>query len=78
MGVGEADLKFHETLIKAAHIKKLESIYKTANLPLSVFVPKEINKQELIQDACDHAAIVEELKNKNLSAMVKLLSRGIS
>ena len=79
MGVGEADLKFHETLIKAAHNKKLELIYKSANLPLSVsvFIPREISKQEFIQDAYDHIAIVEALKNKKLSVMIELLSRGI-
>jgi DNA-binding GntR family transcriptional regulator len=79
MGVGEADLKFHETLIKAAHNKKLELIYKSANLPLSasMFIPKEISKQALIQDAHDHAVIVDALKNKKLSVMVELLSRGI-
>ena len=78
MGFGEADLKFHETLVKAAHNKKMESIYKGANLPLSLLVSREISKKEMLKDAEVHAGIVEALKKKDLSAMIKLISKGIT
>ena len=77
MGVGEADLKFHEMLIKAAHNKKLESIYKNSNLPLSMNISSGVNKKQMLVDVDNHAAIVEALKKKNHPAMVKLLSKGI-
>ncbi len=78
MGVGEADLKFHEALVKASHNKKLEYIYKVANLPLSMFIPKVVNRQRLIEDADVHAVIVEAIQRKNLITAVELLSRGIT
>jgi DNA-binding GntR family transcriptional regulator len=77
MGVGEADLKFHETLIRFAHNSKLEFIYKIANLPLSKNVPANVTKEKLISDVADHVAIVEALKEKNLPEMLRLLSKGL-
>jgi DNA-binding GntR family transcriptional regulator len=78
MGVSEADLKFHETLIKCAHNSKLEFIYKIANLPLSMHMPPNVTKEQLIADVADHVAIVEALKKKNLSEMLRLLTIGIA
>jgi DNA-binding GntR family transcriptional regulator len=77
MGIAEADLKFHERLIKAAHNNKLEFIYKAANLPLSMHVSPNVSREKLISIAKDHIAIVEALKSKNLSRMIKLLSAGL-
>ena len=77
MGFGEADLKLHETLVKAAHNKRLEIIYKSANLPLSVLVMKDYSTQEMVEDVHIHVGAVEALKQKHLSVMVKLLSKGL-
>ena len=78
MGVSEADLKFHETLIKSAHNSKLEFIYKTANLPLSMHMPPTITKEQLISEVAGHVAIVEALKKKNLPEMLNLLTCGLA
>jgi len=77
MGVGEADLKFHETLVKSAHNSKLEFLYKIANLPLSMRTPTNVGKEKLVSDVADHVAIVEALKKKNLPEMLKRLSMGL-
>ncbi|HBG26087.1 MAG: hypothetical protein A2Y10_00405 [Planctomycetes bacterium GWF2_41_51] len=77
MGIGEADLKFHERLIKAAHNNKLEFIYKAANLPLSKNITSDVNRDKLISDVKDHIVIVDALKSKNLPKMLKLLSSGL-
>lgn len=77
MGVGEADLKFHEALIKSAHNSKLEFLYKIANLPLSMQIPPNFDKEKLLSDVADHVAIVDALKKKNLPKMLKLLSKGL-
>ena len=77
MGVGEADLKFHETLVKSAHNSKLEFIYKIANLPLSMHIPPNVSKEKLVSDVAEHIAIVEALKKKNFPEMLKRLSMGL-
>ena len=77
MGMGEADLEFHETLMKSAHNSKLEFIYKIANLPLSMHISPNVDKEKLVSDVTDHIAIVEALKKKNLPEMLKLLSKGL-
>ena len=35
LGLGEGDLRFHTSLVKAAHNEKLYELYKRANIPLS-------------------------------------------
>jgi hypothetical protein len=40
-------------------------------------VSPNVSREKLISIAKDHIAIVEALKNKNLSRMVKLLSAGL-
>jgi DNA-binding GntR family transcriptional regulator len=76
-GFSEADLKFHEVLMKAAHNKKLESIYKNANLPLSELSLKDYSRQVMVEDMKVHIGIVNALKEKDIVAMVKLLSTGV-
>jgi DNA-binding GntR family transcriptional regulator len=79
MGVFEADLRFHEVLVRAAHNEKLESIYRNANLPLSMGMPIVKNDNaRLLKDAHDHRQIVEALKKKNLPTIVELLSKGLA
>ena len=79
MGVFEADLRFHEVLVRAAHNEKLENTYKNANLPLSIGIPaSNVAKEQLLKDAHDHSHIVEALKKKNLSSIVKLLSNRLA
>ena len=79
MGVFEADLRFHEVLVRAAHNEKLENTYKIANLPLSSITPaSNSNKEQLLKDSHDHCHIVEAIKKKDLSCIVKLLSTGLT
>jgi DNA-binding GntR family transcriptional regulator len=77
MGVGEADLKFHEILVKSSHNSKLEFLYKIANLPLSTHIPPNVSKEKLVSDVTDHLAIVEALKKKSFPEMLRLLAKGL-
>jgi DNA-binding GntR family transcriptional regulator len=78
MGVFEADLRFHEVLVRAAHNEKLEHIYRSSNLPLSMGVQRlNADKESLLKDAEDHNSIVKALEKKDVVSMVKLLSQGL-
>ena len=74
LGVGEADLRFHNLLVRAAHNKKLHKIYVRANIPLSGInhVQNEQGKG-LVQAAEDHIRIAEGLRNKDIDAVIGLL-----
>jgi len=79
-GFNEADLRFHATIVKAAHNEKLLQIYSKANLLLTGFnarMAKDSIVAELQQIAADHREIVNALKNKKLSVLIKLLEKGI-
>ena len=79
LGVYEADLRFHEMLVALAHNKKLEQIYKLANLPLTMTIPpaNTMDKSTLIDDAREHTLIVKAIKEKKLSKIVNLLQKGL-
>jgi len=78
-GFCEADLRFHEMLIKAAHNKKLEQLYQSANLPLSnVFLENFNPPQEfLLNDAEKHRQIVVAISEKDFQKTAALLEEGL-
>ena len=77
LGVYEADLRFHMTLVKAAHNKKLHDMYMKANIPLTGIHGWK-NDQRIQTDnfrigAEEHASIVEYLRNGSINKVVELL-----
>jgi DNA-binding GntR family transcriptional regulator len=78
MGVFEADLHFHERLIKAAHNERLEHLYKSANLPLTMTrAVVSADKERLLDDAAQHRGIVDAIEKKDLQKAVELLAHGL-
>jgi len=77
LGVGEADLRFHNLLVKAAHNEKLYKIYVRENIPLSgiIHIRKEQEKGQkgLIASSRDHIRIVEYLRRKEIKPIIDLL-----
>jgi DNA-binding GntR family transcriptional regulator len=79
MGVVEADLRFHEAMVHAAHNLKLDHLYQMANLPLTFVNNPQIKKEisTLKNDAHQHRMIFEALKMKKANRMVALLRNGM-
>jgi DNA-binding GntR family transcriptional regulator len=78
LGVFEADLRFHEVLVRSAHNEKLEHIYASANLPLSKGLPEVVIVQKnLITTAWEHCELVKALKEKDLARLTEFLSKGL-
>jgi DNA-binding GntR family transcriptional regulator len=78
-GIYEADLRFHSTLIKAAHNKRLEKTYLSANLPLTFTKNSTTPKNEmLIKGAAEHVQILEALINKDLKTIIYLLTKSLT
>jgi len=83
-GACEADLKFHETLIKCAQNDKLTLLYLASHIPLFqeklVKALTELNDYALTNK--EHRQIVKALKEKNLKlaeqTMLAHFERGIS
>lgn len=83
-GASEADIKFHETLMKCAHNNKLLQIYITSHIPL--FHEKLGKAMGTIDDHeqtdKEHRLIVKALKSKNLKlaeqTLVAHFARGVS
>ena len=79
LGVFEADLRFHQTFIDAAHNSRLKTLYQNANLPLSTsdHAKNSIASEILIRDANEHRMIVEALKNKDRDKLRNLLAKPL-
>ncbi|MDP4130568.1 MAG: GntR family transcriptional regulator [Bacteroidota bacterium] len=79
-GACEADIKFHETLIKCADNEKLFAVYVSSHIP--IFHQKLGNIQIYLDDYNqsdrEHRQIVKGLKEKNLSLAQKYLIRQFS
>ncbi len=78
LGVGEADLRFHEALIEAAHNSKLTRIYLCSNLPLTL--EQNVHKEpiaDLLQDVRKHRIILAALEKRNGDRVVELLEKGM-
>jgi DNA-binding GntR family transcriptional regulator len=78
LGVCEADLRFHEALIQAAHNSKLTQIYLCSNLPLTFekTVQKELT-EELLQDVRKHRIILAALEERDGDRVAELLEKGM-
>jgi DNA-binding GntR family transcriptional regulator len=83
-GACEADIKFHETLIKCAHNDKLLQIYITSHIPL---FHEKMGKAMCTMDDHEqtdkeHRLIVKALKTKNLElaeqTLIAHFARGVS
>jgi DNA-binding GntR family transcriptional regulator len=83
-GACEADIKFHETLMKCAHNDKLLQLYITSHIPL--FHEKIGKAMGTIDDHeqtdKEHRLIVKALKTKNLKlaeqTLIAHFARGVS
>jgi DNA-binding GntR family transcriptional regulator len=83
-GACEADMKFHETLMKCAHNEKLFHIYLSSHIPL---FHEKLGKALCTLDDCEqtdkeHRLIVKALKTKDLKLAEQTLSahfaRGVA
>lgn len=78
-GLSEADVRFHETLVKAAHNMKLVQVYEHANIPITINkeVPQNKLKEEMLEDAELHHEMVKALKAKKELRLFDLLRKGL-
>jgi DNA-binding GntR family transcriptional regulator len=78
LGVCEADLRFHEALIMAAHNSKLTQIYLCSNLPLTFEKTTQTEPTaELLHDVRKHQKILAALEERNGDRVVELLEKGM-
>jgi DNA-binding GntR family transcriptional regulator len=83
-GACEADIKFHETLIKCAHNDKLLQLYITSHIPLfhEKMGKAMCTNDDHEQTDKEHRLIVEALKTKNLElaeqTLIAHFARGVS
>ncbi|MHA4808946.1 GntR family transcriptional regulator [Flavitalea flava] len=80
-GACEADVKFHETLIKGARNGRLISIYTNSNIPLFHFkLSSSSQVDDYAETNTEHRKIVEYLKSNDLKAasqtLLQHLNRG--
>ena len=80
-GACEADVRFHETLIKGAGNVRLMNIYTNSNIPLFHFkLSSRGHASDYTETNNEHRRIVECLKNKDLEAasqtLLQHLKRG--
>lgn len=77
LGVFEADLRFHQTLVKAAHNSKLYDMYIKANIPLTGVNgwkhETSRGNMDYIRDAKEHAEIVDRLEQGQIDEVISLL-----
>ncbi len=80
LGFCEADLRFHEALIQAAHNSKLTQIYQRSNLPLTFdeTISIERNKELFLENAKQHRMILAALEERNEKRVVQLLEEGMN
>jgi DNA-binding GntR family transcriptional regulator len=80
LGVCEADLRFHEALIQAAHNSKLTQIYQRSNLPLTFdeTISSDRNKELFQENVKQHRMILAALEKRNEKQVIQLLEEGIN
>jgi DNA-binding GntR family transcriptional regulator len=93
MGLNEADLRFHELLVKAAHNDRFYHLYRLANVPLTFRIVEERRREGasgeqeddadtvrlwMKKDARDHRAILEALERRDKETLVRLLIAGMT
>ncbi|MBN1437217.1 MAG: GntR family transcriptional regulator [Sedimentisphaerales bacterium] len=79
MGFSEADIRFHQCLVEAAHNEALTRTYLLANIPLSMAQPAPHDKirQQLLQNANEHQQIAQAIRHKNAERAIELLQKGL-
>jgi DNA-binding GntR family transcriptional regulator len=79
MGVSEADLRFHETLVCCSRNSKLIQIYRTANLPLTLSQNtfKREDPGRMLEVAGQHRMILEAIRQKDGDRAAGLLKEGM-
>jgi len=89
LGFGEADVRFHVSLVKAAHNSRLLHTYRQANILLSLSShtlgetgkpsypgTQTAGKEKLLSDARDHAEIASLIAARDEEMAVKALIRS--
>ena len=93
MGLNEADLRFHELLVRSAHNERFFHLYRLANVPLTFRIVEDTRRETaspeyegesvatragMQKDAQDHRAILEALERRDKETLVKLLITGMT
>ncbi|MBN1553342.1 MAG: GntR family transcriptional regulator [Phycisphaerae bacterium] len=73
-GFNEADMRFHEIMVRAAHSPHLLDVYHRANFPLNIGMPKSHSRLEC--DTEEHVKLLDALEKRNFPLLLKLLSQG--
>jgi DNA-binding GntR family transcriptional regulator len=77
MGVFEADLRFHQALVRSAHNNRLYDLYVRANIPLTGVHAWKHGAQRVLQDfeknATEYSQIVRNLREGKTQEVIKLL-----
>ncbi len=81
-GACEADVKFHETIIKGARNSKLNDLYQISNIPLfhQKLGKTQVHMEDYQLTDREHRTVVEAIKANDLESalqtLVKHLVRG--
>jgi DNA-binding GntR family transcriptional regulator len=79
MGFSEADVRFHEVLVRAAHNPKLMQIYRNASIPIThknMSTPEEL-AETLENNLADHRDMLKALRDGDAERLIMLLVRGV-
>jgi DNA-binding GntR family transcriptional regulator len=79
LGFSEADVRFHEVLVRSAHNPRLIQIYRNANIPIThkdMTDPEEISRI-LSKNLSDHLAMLDALCSGNAAKLIELLEQGV-
>lgn len=74
-GFCEADMHFHEVMVRSAHSPHLMDVYHRANFPLTL-TPPQPRENTLQRDAKQHLNILNALQKRDFSLLVKRLVEG--
>ncbi len=78
LGFNEADLKFHELLVRSAHNEFLYNLYEQANIPLTMDkeaeIPDELHKSKMSGDVAVHREIARALKSRDTKGLRALVA----
>ena len=82
MGFNEADLRFHDYLVKSTRNTRFYNLYRLANVPITFRLqgkthePEEV-KKTMKKDAAAHRKIFEAIKQRNTETVIALLIKGL-
>jgi DNA-binding GntR family transcriptional regulator len=80
MGAFEADRRFHEELIRATGMTRLEQVYRRAPLPMFATFPHTLDTwtDSERRTIADHRAIIDALELRDPEAAIAILTRHLS